>query len=106
MPHVHVKTGDTVAVLSGKSRGKRGKVLRVIPAQGRVVVEGVNVAKRHQRPSAKVMQGGIIEQENPIAAAAVAVVCPSCHQPTRVGHMELEERRVRRCLKCGEVVDR
>lgn len=106
MGHVHVRSGDTVLVLSGKDRGKRGKVLRVIPDKGRVVVEGVNVVKRHTRPSQKVLQGGIVDQENAIAASNVALVCPSCHEPTRVGHLALEERKVRRCKKCGEVVDR
>jgi large subunit ribosomal protein L24 len=106
MARVHVRTGDTVMVLSGKDRGKRGKVLRVLPEKGRVVVEGVNVVKRHTRPSQKVLQGGIIDKENPVAASTVMLVCPSCHKPTRVGHLELEERKVRRCKKCGEVVDR
>jgi large subunit ribosomal protein L24 len=104
---IHVRSGDTVLVISGKDRGKRGKVLRVLPKLGRVVVEGVNVARKHVRPSPQLLQGGIVDQENPIHASNVMLVCPSCHQATRIGHAVLEDgRRVRRCKKCGEVVDR
>jgi large subunit ribosomal protein L24 len=104
---LHVRTGDTVQVIAGKDRGKRGKVLRVLTKTGRVVVEGVNVAKKHVRPSPKVLQGGIVDQENPIAASNVMLVCRACHEPTRTGTAVLEDgRRVRRCKKCGEIIDR
>ncbi|MDI3298966.1 MAG: 50S ribosomal protein L24 [Bacillota bacterium] len=104
---VHLRKGDTVQVISGKDAGRRGKVLRVIPASRRVVVEGVNIAKKHRKPTPKVMQGGIIEQENPIDASNAMVVCPSCDRPTRVGHRILEDgRKVRVCKRCGEVIDR
>ena len=102
-----VKRDDTVVVLAGKDRGRRGKVLRVDRERGRVVVEGVGKVHRHQKPSQKVLQGGIIEQENAISASAVMVVCGSCKQPTRVGHMTLPDgKRVRKCVRCGEAIDR
>lgn len=98
-----VRRDDQVLVLSGKDRGKRGKVLRVDRDRGRVVVEGVNVAHRHQKPNQKLMQGGIVEQENPISASAVMVVCGHCKEATRVGHTVVEGKgRVRKCLHCGK----
>src|SRR5205807_8376892 len=78
---VHVRRGDTVAVLAGKERGKRGKVLRVMPETGRVLVEHVNMIKKHQRPTQKLRQGGIIEREGPLALSNVLVVCPRCDKP-------------------------
>ncbi|MBE3591296.1 MAG: 50S ribosomal protein L24 [Firmicutes bacterium] len=103
-----VRKGDTVVVISGKDRGKRGKVLRVLPREERVVVEGVNIVKRHTKPNPpKVMQGGIIEQEAPIHRSNVMVVCRSCGEPTRVGKAILEDgTRARKCRKCGEILDR
>lgn len=102
-----VRRDDTVVVLAGKDRGKRGKVLRVDRERGRVVVEGVGRAYKHQKPTQKILQGGIVEQENPVAASAVMVVCGSCKKPTRVGHMTTDEgKRVRRCVRCGAALDR
>lgn len=104
---VHVRTGDVVLVLKGKDRGKRGKVLRVIPKEGRVVVEGVNVVKRHTKPSRKVMQGGIIEKEAPISSSKVMLICPRCQEPSRMGKRRLGIKElVRVCKKCGEVIDK
>lgn len=102
-----VRRDDTVVVLSGKDRGKRGKVLRVDRDRARVVVEGVGKAYRHQKASQKVVQAGIVEQENPISASAVMVVCGSCKKATRVGHMMTDEgQRVRKCVRCGAALDR
>ena len=102
-----VRRDDQVAVISGKDRGKRGKVLRVDRLRERVVVEGVNIAHRHQKPSKKLMQGGIVEQENPVAASTVMVVCGSCKQPSRLGHgVDDEGHRRRRCVRCGALLDR
>ena len=102
-----VRTKDEVVVISGKNRGRRGTVLRVDREHGRVTVEGVNIAHRHTKPSQKVLQGGIIEQANPIPASAVMVICQACKKPTRVGHMiGADGRRVRRCVRCGEALDR
>ena len=104
---VHVRSGDTVVVISGKDRGKRGKVLRVLPKVNRVVVEGVNVSKKHVRPNQKILQGGIVDQESAVDASNVMLVCRSCHEPARTGITTLEDgRRVRRCKRCGETLDR
>jgi len=106
-PKVHVRKGDTVLVIAGKDRGKRGKILRVLPEQQRVVVEGVNMIKKHVRPTREMMQGGIIDQEAPIHASNVALICTKCGQPTRYGKRVLEDgRKVRWCKKCGEDIDR
>lgn len=102
---IHVKKGDTVLVLSGKDAGKRGKVLVVDRARQRVIVEGVNVTKRHTRPTRSLPQGGIIEKEGSIASSKVMLVCTKCQQPTRVGKKVLDNRRVRVCKRCGEMID-
>lgn len=104
---LNVRKGDTVVVLSGKYRGRRGKVIRVDTDTRRVVVEGVNVAKKHLKPRGKVMQGGIVDQEAPLPRDKVMLLCPRCQKPTRVGRTRLEDGRlVRTCHRCGEVVDR
>ncbi|HHY92512.1 MAG TPA: 50S ribosomal protein L24 [Firmicutes bacterium] len=106
-PKVHVKKGDTVMVIAGKDRGKKGKILRVFPAEGRVLVEGLNMVKRHTRPTQKVQQGGIISKEAPLDASNVQLVCASCGKPARTGTKILSDgRRVRFCKSCGEVVDK
>nr|WP_156779943.1 50S ribosomal protein L24 [Ammonifex degensii] len=103
---MHVKKGDTVLVLTGKDAGKKGKVLRVIPEEQRVIVEKVNIVKRHMRPTRQFPQGGIIEKEAPIHASNVMLVCTKCGRPTRVGHRILPEgKKVRVCKKCGEPID-
>jgi len=94
--------GDRVRVLSGKDRGKDGEIMRVFPKDGRVIVEGVNVAKRHQRATRATMQGGIIDKDMPMPASRVAILCPN-DGPTRIGYV-IEEgsgRKVRICRKCG-----
>nr|WP_134642957.1 50S ribosomal protein L24 [Ammonifex thiophilus] len=103
---MHVKKGDTVLVLTGKDAGKKGKVLRVIPEEQRVIVEKVNIVKRHMRPTRQFPQGGIIEKEAPIHASNVMLVCPKCSRPTRIGHRILPEgKKSRVCKKCGELID-
>ena len=103
----HVRRGDTVAVISGRERGKRGKVLRVIPESGRVIVEKVNMMKKHQRPTQKLRQGGIIEREGALALANVLLVCARCDQPSRSGIKILGDgRKVRVCRRCGETIDK
>lgn len=102
-----IKKGDLVEVISGKDRGKRGKVLKVIPRENKVIVEGVNIVKRHQRPVPQLREGGIIEREAPIHACKVMVVCPSCDKRTRVGYKFVEDgKKVRYCKKCGEILDK
>jgi large subunit ribosomal protein L24 len=105
--HVHVRRGDTVGVIAGKERGKRGKVLRVLPERGRVLVEKVNMVKKHQRPTQKLRQGGIIEREGPLALSNVLVVCSRCDRPVRMGIQVLADgRKVRVCRRCREAIDK
>jgi large subunit ribosomal protein L24 len=102
-----IKRDDTVMVISGKDKGKRSKVLRVIPKDKKVIVDNVNVVKKHQRPTQKMREGGIIEQPSPIDISNVMLVCPNCDQKTRVGFKFLEDgSKVRYCKKCGEIVDK
>ena len=100
-----VVKNDTVLVISGNDKGKRGKVLKVYPKTERVVVEGVNFIKRATRPSQKNPQGGIVEKEAPIASSNLMVVCPKCDAPSRVGRQVLKDgKRVRMCKSCGEML--
>ena len=92
---LNVKKGDTVVVLSGKDKGKQGKV----------IVEGVNKVKRHTKPSQSAPQGGIITKEAPLFASKVQLVCPACGKATRVAHRIIGERKVRACKKCGEPIE-
>ncbi|POZ92802.1 50S ribosomal protein L24 [Petrotoga halophila] len=102
-----IKRDDTVIVISGKDKGKKSKVLRVIPKDKKVIVDNVNVVKKHQRPTQKMREGGIIEQPSPIDISNVMLVCPNCDQKTRVGFKFLEDgSKVRYCKKCGEIVDK
>ena len=94
--------GDRVRVLSGKDRGKEGDVMRVLPKTNRVIVDGVNVAKRHQRATNATMQGGIIDKDMPLHISNVAIVCPSCDKPTRIGYRFDGDTKVRVCRKCGK----
>jgi large subunit ribosomal protein L24 len=104
---VRVKKDDLVEVISGKDKGKRGKVLKVLPRENKVVIQGVNIVKRHQRPIPQLREGGIIEREAPIYASKVMLVCPNCDKPTRVGMRFLDDgAKVRFCKKCGEIVDK
>lgn len=106
MMALKIKRGDLVEVISGKDRGKRGKVLRVIPKEKKVIVEGINMVKRHQRPIPQLREGGIIEREAPIYMSKVMVVCPNCDRRTRVGFKILENGdKARYCKKCGEIID-
>ncbi len=102
-----VRRGDKVLVLSGKDKGKKGKVISTEPRQGRVKVEGVNIIKKHAKPTQRVPQGGIREMEADFPASRVMVVCPACSKPTRVAKKTLsDDRRVRACRKCGESLDK
>ncbi|HUM18565.1 MAG TPA: 50S ribosomal protein L24 [Candidatus Nitrosotalea sp.] len=107
MAIAHVRKGDTVVVVAGKERGKKGKVLRVIPEKGRVVVERINMIKKHQRPTQKVRQGGIIEREGSIHLSNVMLVDPNSDKPTRVGMRALSDgKKVRVARRSGEMLDR
>ncbi len=101
-----VKKDDLVLVISGKDKGRRGRVIRILPSRERVVVEKVNVVKRHQRPT-RTSQGGILEREAPVHLSNVMPICPKCGEPTRVGFKFLQDgRKVRACKKCGEIMDK
>ena len=100
-----IKRDDTVMVIAGKDKGRKGKVLRVFPARARVLVENVNMVKRHSRPS-QAHQGGIVEKEAPIHISNVMLVCPNCGDPARVGFSVLEDGTKRRlCKRCGEIIE-
>ena len=98
---IHVRKGDLVMVITGKDAGRKGKVLQVLPKKGRVVVEKVNIVKRHTRPSQSLPQGGIIEKEAPIASSNLMLYCPECNSATRLSVKMTEFGKVRVCKKCG-----
>jgi len=102
---LHVKKGDLVQVISGDDRGREGKVLAVRPREGRVVVEGVNIQKRHTRPSRTNPQGGVIEQPGPLAASKVLLVCPTCKRGVRTRRVRDQRGVVRVCARCGKELD-
>lgn len=101
-----IHKGDRVHVISGKDKGKEGKVLRSAPEKERVVVENVHMIKKHTRPSQKNPQGGIIEMEGTIHVSNVMLVCPSCSQPTRISRRRDNGVRVRVCKSCGKDIDK
>ena len=101
---VDIRRNDTVKVLSGKDKGKQGRVLRVFPDTGRVLVEHVAVVNKHLRPT-QTSKGGIADQESPISIGKVQLVCATCG-PVRIGHEVRGERKVRVCKKCGTTLDK
>lgn len=103
---MRVRQNDTVEVVSGRDAGKRGKVQQVLVRQDKVLVEGLNIVKRHQKPTATMRQAGIIQKEAPLPLAKVMLVCPRCNKAARVGHRFLEDgRKVRSCQTCNEMID-
>ena len=101
MNNLHVKTGDTVMIISGKDKGQTGKVLAVSPKEGKVIVEGHNKVTNHVKPRRQGEQGGIVKAEGAIYACKVMPVCPKCGKPTRVGVSIKDGKNVRVCKKCG-----
>jgi large subunit ribosomal protein L24 len=103
-----IRKNDNVVVTTGKDRGKSGRVVRLVPEKNRLVVEGVNIIKRHTRPNPqKNVKGGVVEREAPLHASNVQIVCPECGKPTRVGKKVLDDgRKVRICRKCDGVLDK
>ena len=100
---LHVKKGDTVLVISGDDRGKKGKVLEVSPKEGKVIVEGKNMVKKHVKPRKMGDPGGIISAEGAMYASKVMVICPHCNKPARVGHKKFADgTKSRICKRCGE----
>lgn len=106
-PKLKVKKGDTVLVARGKSAGKKGKVLEVDLDKRRVIVEGLNIVKKHTKPVTGAPQGGIVEKEASMHSSNVMLVCSACSQPTRIGRKKIENGKlVRYCKKCGAVLDK
>lgn len=104
---LHVKKGDSVVVISGKDKGKKGKVLVALPKDGKVIVEGINMSTKHKKPSKSVQQGGIIHQESPVFSSKVMIWCNKCNKGVRVGHKLLDDKtKVRYCRDCGDVFDK
>lgn len=102
---IHVKTGDTVVVLSGKDRGKKGKVIAVSPRESKVIVEGVNIISKHVKPRKMGQEGGIVKTEGALYACKVQLVCPRCNKSTRVAHKIYQDgSKERTCKKCGEAI--
>ncbi|MDP4092445.1 MAG: 50S ribosomal protein L24 [Bacillota bacterium] len=103
---IHVKRDDTVLVLNGKDRGKKGKVLKVYPDDNQIIVEGINMSTKHKKPRSRNQQGGIIHQESPINSSKVMLICARCGEPTKVGKEVLESgQKARTCKKCKEIID-
>ncbi len=104
---IHIKKGDTVMVIAGKDAGKKGKVLSVETKTGRVFVEKANMISRHTKPTQAAPQGGIIKKEAGMDSSNVMIFCNQCSKPVRIAKEQLENgKRVRKCIKCGEVFDK
>lgn len=101
-----IKKNDTVSVITGEEKGKKGRVLSVDRQKNRLLVESLNMIKKHMKPNKQFSQGGIIDREAPIQRSNVMLVCPKCDKPTRIGNTVLENgKKIRSCKKCGEVID-
>lgn len=102
----HLKKDDKVKIITGKDRGKIGKVIKVVKKSNRVLIENINIIKRHSKPSGKSRQGGIIEKEAPIHFSNVMLMCNKCMKPVRIKMKDLEDgKKVRVCRKCGELIE-
>jgi large subunit ribosomal protein L24 len=101
-----IKKDDTVVVIAGREKGKRGRVLSIYSQKDRLLIEKLNIIKKHMKPTRKQTQGGIIEKEASIHMSNVMLICPKCNKPTRIGNSILQDgRKLRVCKKCGEVID-
>lgn len=104
---LHVKKGDQVVVISGKDKGKKARVLVALPKEGKIIVEGVNISKKHKKPSGQMQQGGIINQESSINASKAMLWCDRCKKGVRIGKKILQDgTKVRYCKSCGEMLDK
>ena len=101
---VHVKKDDTVIVISGDDKGKKGKVIEVAPGEGKIIVEGVNIVTKHVRPRRQGEQGGLIKTEGPFYACKVQIFCPKCNKGVRIAHKIVDGKKTRVCAKCGETL--
>ena len=103
----HIKKSDLVMVVNGKESGKSGRILKVLPEKGKVIIEKINFIKRHARPHGKQRQGGILEKEAPLHISNVMLLCEKCNKPVRIGHRVVEgSKKARYCRKCGEILDK
>ena len=108
---MNIKKGDTVLIIAGKDKGKQGTVSRALPQVSKVIVEGLNIAKKHIRPQGQTRQGGIIEKAMPIHVSNTMLICTECGEPTRVGHdrrpmgTDQKIRSVRVCKKCHKIIE-
>ncbi len=106
-PRLHIKKNDLVMVVTGREKGKSGRVLKVIPEKGKLIVEKINFIKRHTRPHGQQRQGGILEKESPLHASNVMLLCEKCNKPVRTGHRATEgDKKARVCRRCGEIFDK
>ena len=106
MIKLKIRKGDTVIVRSGRERGKTGRVMRIVPEEGRVFIERLNMVKRHQKARSAQQPGGIVEKEAPLHISNVMLVCAKCNKPTRVGRVRLDDGRPTRvCKRCEEQLD-
>lgn len=102
---IQLKSGDKVIVLSGKDRGKQGKIVAVSPKEGKIIVEGVNIVSKHVKPRKAGQEGGIVKTESALYACKVQLVCPHCGKSTRIAHKFMEDgKKKRSCKKCGEAI--
>lgn len=96
-----IKNGDNIKIIAGKDKGKNGKVLRVFPVKGKILVEGINILKKHIKPKKAGEKGQIVQSAMPVAISNAMVICPSCKKPSRIGYKISAKRKVRVCKKCG-----
>lgn len=96
-----IKKGDLVKIITGKDKGKEGKILKAIPKDNKIIVDGLNLAKKHRRPKRQGEKGEVIQVPRPVDASNVMIICASCRQPTRLGFKILESGKKRVCKKCG-----
>ena len=103
---MRLHTNDNVLVTKGRDRGKQGRVSRVLTKEEKVVVEGINVSTRHQKPTGAFRQGGMIQKEMPVPVSIVALICANCTKPTRIGYQRLADgNKARFCTKCKEIIE-
>jgi len=104
---INLKKGDNVLVISGEDKGKKGKIVGILPKKMQAIVEGVNFVKKHTKPTQKVPQGGVVKQEGSIHASNVRLICNKCNKPTSIKREKIKEgKKVRVCKKCGEIIDK
>ena len=103
---MQIRKNDSVMVITGRERGKTGKVLRVLPEKGALIIERVNLVKRHSKPRGPQQPGGIVEKEASIHASNIMIMCDKCNAPVRIGHKQLGDgKKIRICRRCGEALD-